>query len=76
MKPKLNIGDRVCRYEDVYDHSSQLLVGTVIDRYSDYTSRFGPYPELYEVEWDGGIRKRGYLPHGLHPVVEGWPLQG
>jgi hypothetical protein len=66
---KWQIGDRVCRHEDVYDRSSALLVGTVIDCYSDDESRFGPYPELYEVEWDGGIRARGFLRHGLAAVI-------
>ena len=68
-KPRWNVGDRVCRREDVYDESSHLMVGTVIDRYSDFTSRFGPYPELYAVEWDGWIRQRGFLPHGLNAVI-------
>lgn len=71
---KWRIGDRVCRNTDVYDQSSSLLCGTVINRYSDYTSRFGPYPELYEVEWDGGIRQRGFLPHGLDALAARVPV--
>lgn len=59
------VGDRVCRHEDVYDRSSGLLCGTVIRVYSDFESEFGPYRELYEVEWDGWIRQCGFLPHGL-----------
>jgi len=69
VKPRWRIGDRVCRHEDVFNRSSTLMVGTVIERYSDTVSKFGPYPELYEVEWDGGIRQRGFLPHGLDAVV-------
>ena len=64
------IGDRVCRHDDVYNRRSALLKGTVVDVYADHTSRLGPYPELYEVEWDGGVRQRGFLRHGLEPLVE------
>lgn len=67
--PKWQIGARVCRREDVFDRSSNLMTGTVIEGYSDLASRFGPYPELYVVEWDDGIRQRGFLRHGLDILV-------
>ena len=28
----------------------------------------GKYDELYEVEWDNGEIKKGYLPHGIDPA--------
>lgn len=68
MSQPWRIGDRVSRRIDVYDESSRLLTGTVVDAYSDHDSRFGSYPELYEVEWDGGRRERGFLRHGLAPL--------
>lgn len=62
--PKFNVGDRVTRLKDVFDQKSELLFGTVTKRY-EKDSQFGHYNELYEVLWDNGERKQGYLPHGL-----------
>lgn len=42
---------------------SELI--TITDIYSDYKSKFGPYPELYEITTPKGNIHRGYLPHGL-----------
>jgi hypothetical protein len=68
---KFNKGDLVLRRADVFDERSRLMTGTVTDAYNDYASRFGPYPELYEVTWDDGSVERGYLPHGLSPAARG-----
>jgi hypothetical protein len=66
MAMKFNVGDRVARQEDVFDPSSRWMTGTVVRCYSDFASRFGPYPEIYAVEWDDGRYAAGYLPHGLN----------
>lgn len=62
---KFNVGDRVTRRENVYDSSSNLMRGSVVRVYAIQNTKFGPYPELYEVRWDNGSVKGGYLPHGL-----------
>lgn len=62
---RFKIGQRVVRCENVYDQTSRLMHGVIIDRYSRMDYRFGPYPELYAVEWDDGLVQRGFLPHGL-----------
>jgi hypothetical protein len=43
-------------------------VVTISDVYSDMGSRFGPYPELYEITRPNGEVSRGYLPHGLRKI--------
>jgi hypothetical protein len=65
---KFKTGDLVCRRRDVFDDHSPFMFGTVTEVYSDYDSPYGPYPELYEVTWDGGKVVRSYLPHGLNSV--------
>lgn len=65
MRWKFEVGDRVQRHVNVYDRSSKLMRGVVVRRYADNYSRYGPYPELYEVEWDCGHNQEGFLPHGL-----------
>lgn len=67
---KFNVGDRVERLIDVFDQSSRLMRGSVVECYSDYRSRFGPYPELYAVTWDHDGYRKGYLPHGLDAAKE------
>lgn len=62
---KFKLGDRVTRLTNVYDPKSKLMHGEIIEVYSDYKSKFGPYPELYVVRWDDKTENRGYLPHGL-----------
>ncbi len=66
------INDRVKRRIDVFDENSPYKYGTVIKCYSRAVKKYscdlvlGPYPELYEVEWDEDrIREKDYLPHGL-----------
>ncbi len=70
-----SVGDRVCRDErdPVVGTSGQLLRGMVARRYSEGRRRMGglvlgPYPELYQVLWDGG-RTGIYLPHGIRKEV-------
>lgn len=75
MKSKFKVGDRVSRRENVFDEKSQLRTGTVIERYWDLTSRFGPYHELYRVEWDYGRIQGAFLPHELDPVATPPPLK-
>ena len=65
------VGERVKRLEDVYKPKSRMMFGVVTKKYSDYESQFGPYPELYEVQWDDGKIGKGYLPHGLHKAIKG-----
>ena len=62
---KFKVGDRVVRPKLVYDPKSPLLHGAIAEIYST-TSKFGSYPELYAVRWDGRKTiERGFLPHGL-----------
>jgi hypothetical protein len=68
--PTFSVGDRVQRLMNVYDQSSQMRRGVVIERYRDLVSALGPYPELYAVRWDDGQIERGFLPHGLCREVE------
>jgi len=68
------IGQKVKREIDVFNKSKGLKFGTVIRRYSQPEIKYseslisGPYPELYEVQWDSGIKEKGFLPHGLSPL--------
>ncbi len=65
---KFKIGDTVYRPREVYAPISQwkMREGIIIKVYSDFESRFGPYPELYSVFWwDTLTLEKGYLPHGL-----------
>ncbi len=62
---KFHVGDRVERLEDVYDQTSLLLHGEVIEVYSYTSQRFGFYPEMYKVKWDNEKIEKGFLPHGL-----------
>ncbi len=55
---KFRVGEKVIRTEED-------RLGIVVKIYSDYESWFGPYPELYEVKFNGGLIERGFLPHGL-----------
>ncbi len=74
MIHKLN--DRVKRRIDVFDENSPYKYGTVIKCYSrpakKYSSGYilGPYPELYDVKWDNGEIKEGYLPHGIENISQ------
>lgn len=65
--PKFNVGDRVQRLANVYANGGLMLRGRVTKRYDHMSPRYGYYPELYEVEWDGGGVVKGFLPHGLDP---------
>lgn len=83
---KFNVGDWVKRRVNVFDSSSPYRLGRVVRRYSKKEitlpvsgSTLGPYPELYEVEWEDGKIESSFLPHGidaaeLHCVrsVDGW----
>lgn len=69
---KFQVGDRVIRPKDVYKRDSPIKHGTVSRRYSAPKKVYlegdlilGPYPELYEVQWDDGSTGKGFLPHGL-----------
>lgn len=67
--PKFKIGDRVTRPRNVYNLTGRLLHGTVSRVYSRKNTKFGDYPELYDVIWDEADTKEsgnGYLPHGLN----------
>jgi hypothetical protein len=68
------IGESVTRRVDVYDEHSRLRYGGVTDIY-EKTSKYGHYPELYEVQWQDGTVEKGFLPHGLHrsDVLAGMP---
>ena len=65
------VGGRVTRHVDVYDPSSAILYGEVVDRYAEHG-----YPELYEVRWTTRsdrplgppVIQRGLLRHGLKKV--------
>lgn len=55
----------------ILDHMGRVAgeeIVTITDVYADYTSQFGPYPELYEITRPTGETLRGYLPHGLTKV--------
>jgi hypothetical protein len=66
MREGFEVGDRVERPVNVHDRRWRLKYGVVVERYSDMKARFGPYPELYAVKWDGdGRESRGYFRHGL-----------
>ena len=70
---KFNIGDNVSREIDIYNKSKGLKIGKIIRRYSKPQKRYsdlmlGPYPELYEVEWNNGKKESGFLPHGLNKL--------
>lgn len=67
---KFKKGDRVTRPKNVYLKGSGLMHGVVVRAYDFHDPKFGYYPELYSVLWDGEIRpRRGYLPHGLNREV-------
>jgi len=74
-KTKFQVGDVVSRRQDVHNIHSPLMFGKVTRCYSRPAERIGedlilgPYPELYDVRWEGGfIDAKGYLPHGLDPA--------
>jgi hypothetical protein len=78
---RFTIGDRVTRPQYLDDGTwaqqgdacladSPRRHGTVTKVYAEPRHRcgalwLGPYPELYQVLWDDGPEKGGYLPHGL-----------
>ena len=70
MYPVFAVGQRVSRRIDAYDSKSPFRFGNVIRRYSRLNTRYGDYPELYEVQWDDGSIGRAYLPHGLTAIRE------
>ena len=75
MAGRFNVGDRVCRKEDVKLKRFPLRVGVITKCYA-YTSvdlggrHFG---ELYEIEWADGTVADGYLPKGLTEAFEEVP---
>ena len=52
----------------VLDRKGRVIrteIVTITRVYSDYSSQFGPYPELYEITHPDGRTTKGWLPHGL-----------
>jgi hypothetical protein len=68
--PKFQLRDRVRRLENVFDPTSKMRYGRISRIYSK-TSRYGDYPELYDVEWEDGAVGGDFLPYGLQPA-EDW----
>lgn len=66
MRWKFKVGDRVLRRAcpEVCWYETKDRTGRVVRRFSDHESHFGPYPELYEVEFEDG-KKEVFLPHGI-----------
>jgi hypothetical protein len=68
--PKFHKGELAHR--PIIDPFTTKVIGreivTITDVYSDYNSRFGNYPELYEITRPNGEVMRGFLPHGLDKV--------
>lgn len=72
---KFKVGDRVCQRIKPFETDSPLKFGTITECYSKPRKIYklpsgdsmvlGPYPELYVVCWDCGLRDRGLLPHAL-----------
>ena len=64
---KFEIDQRVSRCID--GAGKYHKYGTIIKTYSCFGTEFGDYPELYNVQWDGGIVGHGYLPHGIIAIT-------
>jgi len=68
---KFKINDRVKREVDIFDKTKGYKTGRIIRQYSKPEKKYysglilGPYPELYEVLWDNGIKEKGFLAHGI-----------
>ena len=63
---RFEVGDRVQRRKDVFDNESPMLHGCVVKAYSRWGTRFGDYPELFDVRWDGvKAVEHGFLPNGI-----------
>lgn len=65
MGNKFQTGNRVSRPKDIFAKVCKLKYGKVTRVFSEMGTRFGDYPELYEVLWDDGTVGRAYLPHGI-----------
>lgn len=74
--PRFRVGDRVTRELFMDDGTwsregdacldrSPLRHGEVVRSYGEPDTGYGANPELYEVRWDDGTTRQGYLPHGL-----------
>ena len=64
---KFNLGDRVTRDEREMKYlypKGNLMKGEIIQVYGRQILPYN-YPELYDVFWDNGEERFGYLPHGL-----------
>ena len=71
---KFTLGDRVTRDERGIPYhypTGRLLEGKIVQVYGRIQKYYspdltlGPYPELYDVQWNSGKLSRGYLPQGL-----------
>ena len=68
-----SVGNRVIRPIDTHNYWPKgFRHGKVIKCYSKEEEHFpcidltlGPYPELFDVQWDSGEIGYGFLPHGL-----------
>jgi hypothetical protein len=82
---RFKVGDRVTRPVDIHAPFTKWVLkrGTVVRAYRQQGCQFGPYPELYDVQWDEQWRVRapgmnqdnyhigehGFLPHGIDAEV-------
>jgi len=67
MVGKHRVGDYVTRLVNVFDETSELLTGVVAKGpYAILDSKYGFYPELYDVLWKQKPKiGRGYLWWGI-----------
>ncbi len=67
MIGKHKVGDCVIRHVNVFDETSELLCGIVArGPYTILDSRFGWYPELYDVLWKSRPKlEKGYFHWGI-----------
>jgi hypothetical protein len=73
MTMQHNIDDFVSREQDIYNPDKGIKTGRVIAAYSVQKHSFGnltlgPYPEMYDVQWDDGSIETGFFPHGLNNI--------
>jgi hypothetical protein len=62
--------DRVKRKIDVLDETKRYKHGAIINYYGlgEYMEgdvALGPFPELYDVQWDSGEIEKELLPNGI-----------
>lgn len=70
MKPKFKKGELA--HHLILDRFGRVVgeeIVTITDIYSALNTRFGDYPELYEITNGEGVVTRGLLPHGLTKII-------